>query len=39
VFPLLSGVVITLIADVDRPQQGLIGVGQQPLQDRFDGMQ
>jgi len=39
VFPLLISVVITLIADVDRPQQGLIGVSQQPLQDLFDGMQ
>jgi len=38
VFPLLIGVVITLIADVDRPNQGLIGVSQQPLQDLLDGM-
>ena len=38
VFPLLIGVVITLIADVDRPQQGLIGVNQQPLQDLLDSM-
>ena len=39
VFPLLIGVVITLIADVDRPHQGLIGVDQQPMQDLFDSMQ
>ena len=39
VFPLLIGVVITLIADIDRPQRGLIGVSQQPMQDLLDSMQ
>jgi len=38
VFPLLIGVVITLIADIDRPREGLIGVSQQPLQELLDGM-
>lgn len=38
VFPLLIGVVITLIADIDRPNKGLIGVSQQPLQELLDGM-
>lgn len=31
--PLLVAVVITLIADFDRPRQGLIGISQQPLID------
>jgi hypothetical protein len=31
--PLLIGVVITLIADLDRPRGGLIGVSQQPMLD------
>jgi hypothetical protein len=39
IFPLLIGVVITLIADVDRPRQGLIGVSQQPLQELYQSMQ
>ena len=39
VFPLLIGVVIPLIADVDRPHQGLIGVSQQPMQDLLESMQ
>ena len=39
VFPLLIGVVITLIADVDRPHRGLIGVSQQPMQDLLESMQ
>ena len=39
VFPLLIGIVITLIADVDRPNQGLIGVSQEPLQELLDSMQ
>jgi len=39
VFPLMIGVVITLIADIDRPQQGLINVNQQPLEDLLENMQ
>jgi len=39
VFPLLIGIVITLISDIDRPHQGLIGVSQQPMQDVMDSMQ
>jgi hypothetical protein len=31
--PLLVAVVITLIADLDRPRQGLVGISQQPLLD------
>lgn len=31
--PLLIAVVITLIADLDRPRQGLVGISQQPLLD------
>lgn len=38
VFPTLIGIVITLIADIDRPTKGLIGLNQQPLQDLLDGM-
>lgn len=33
VLPLLTAVVITLIADLDRPRGGLIGISQQPLID------
>ena len=33
VLPLLIAVVITLIADLDRPRGGLIGISQQPLLD------
>ena len=39
VFPLLIGVVITLISDVDRPHQGLIGVSQQPMLDLLESME
>jgi hypothetical protein len=39
VFPLLIGVVITLIADIDRPQRGLIGVSQLPLEELLESMQ
>ena len=38
VFPILIGIVITLIADIDRPTKGLIGMNSQPLQDLLDGM-
>jgi hypothetical protein len=31
--PLLVAVVITLISDLDRPRQGLVGISQQPLLD------
>jgi hypothetical protein len=31
--PLLIAVVITIIADFDRPRHGLIGISQQPLLD------
>jgi hypothetical protein len=39
VFPLLIAVVITLIADIDRPQRGLIGVSQLPLEELLDSFQ
>jgi hypothetical protein len=38
VFPILIGVVITLIADIDRPNKGLIGVSQQPMKDLIESM-
>lgn len=39
VFPILIAVVITLIADMDRPQKGLIGVSQEPMEDLLESMQ
>lgn len=39
VFPVLIAVVITLIADIDRPRRGLIGVNQQPMQELLESMQ
>ena len=38
VFPILIGIVITLIVDIDRPRNGLIGVSQQPMQDLLDSI-
>lgn len=31
IFPLLIGVVITLISDIDRPRRGMIGISRKPL--------
>jgi hypothetical protein len=39
VFPVLIAVVITLIVDIDRPQRGLIGVSQLPLEELLDSLQ
>ena len=39
VFPILIGIVITLIVDIDRPRNGLIGVSQQPMQDLLESIQ
>lgn len=39
VFPVLIAIVITLIADIDRPQKGLIGVSQQSFEDLLESMQ
>jgi hypothetical protein len=39
VFPVLIGIVITLIADIDRPTKGLIGMNQEPLQDLLESME
>ncbi|MEP2775815.1 MAG: hypothetical protein ABJQ29_05060 [Luteolibacter sp.] len=39
VFPVLIGVVITLISDIDRPREGIIGVSQQPLVELLDSME
>ena len=38
VFPLLIAVVITLIADIDRPLRGMIGVSQKPLEELLESM-
>ncbi len=38
VFPILIGIVITLIADIDRPQKGLIGISQVPLEELLESM-
>ena len=38
VFPVLIAIVITLISDIDRPQKGLMGTNQEPLQELLDGM-
>lgn len=38
VFPILIGIVVTLIADIDRPQKGLIGISQLPLEELLDSM-
>jgi hypothetical protein len=38
-FPLLIGVVITLIADIDRPNKGLVGISQAPLEELLDSIQ
>jgi hypothetical protein len=37
--PLLIAVVITLIADIDRPRGGLIGISQQPMLDLKQSLQ
>jgi hypothetical protein len=38
VFPVLIGVVVTLISDMDRPRKGFISVSQKPLQELLDSM-
>lgn len=38
IFPLLIAVVITLIADIDRPLRGMIGVSQKPLEELLETM-
>lgn len=38
VFPVLIAVVITLTADIDRPQKGIIGISQQPLRELLESM-
>lgn len=38
VFPVLIGVVITLIADLDRPRRGLIGISQAPMRELLESM-
>jgi len=39
VFPLLIGVVITLISDIDRPRRGMISISQKPLQELLESLQ
>ena len=38
VFPLLVAVVITLIADIDQPSRGFVGVSQEPLKELLESM-
>lgn len=38
IFPLLIAVVITLVADIDRPLRGMIGVSQKPLEELLETM-
>lgn len=38
IFPILIGVVITLISDIDRPQMGLIGITREPLRNLLESM-
>lgn len=37
-FPVLVGVVITIISDIDQPRRGLISVSQDPLQELLESM-
>lgn len=39
IFPLLIGVVITLIADIDRPRRGMIGISNRPLVELLETIQ
>lgn len=39
VFPVLIGIVITLIADIDRPAKGLVGISQVPLEDLLESIE
>lgn len=39
IFPILVGIVITLIVDIDRPRRGLIGVSQLSLHELLQSMQ
>lgn len=36
IFPLLIGVVITLISDIDRPTRGMVGISQKPLMELLE---
>jgi hypothetical protein len=38
VFPALIGIVITLVADLDRPTKGLVSMDQEPFEDLLDQM-
>lgn len=38
IFPLLIGVVITLISDIDRPRHGMIGISQEPLKELLESL-
>jgi hypothetical protein len=38
VFPALIGIVITLVADIDRPTKGLVSMDQEPFEDLLDSM-
>jgi hypothetical protein len=38
VFPALIGIVITLVADIDRPTKGLVSMDQEPFEDLLDQM-
>ena len=39
VFPLLIGVVITIVADIDRPRKGLVSVSQERLRELYESME
>ncbi len=38
VFPILIGIVITLIADIDRPTKGVVGISQVPLEELLESI-
>lgn len=38
IFPMLIGVVITLISDIDRPRHGLIGISRKPMLDLLESL-
>ena len=38
IFPILIGIVITLISDIDRPQKGVIGINKEPINNLLESM-
>ncbi|MBK1880914.1 hypothetical protein JIN85_00725 [Luteolibacter pohnpeiensis] len=39
VFPVLVGIVVTLISDIDRPRKGLVALSHEPLRELYESMQ